>query len=164
MTTIHPKGLAGMIARGEPFELVDIRPRDEFHQSHIRGAHSIPLQKLHWAGVTRDRGLMNPESLFLISRHSIQAGLAAGLLRGAGCLRPVVVDGGMDLWVAQGFPTVRPRHFDVSALMERINGFVHRRVVKLVTKCVKQLERVFLRPEKAWWCRYEFRPREAYRG
>ena len=44
------------------------------------------------------------EPLFVISSDRTMAGLAAGMLRGAGCMRPVVVDGGMQMWDAQGLP------------------------------------------------------------
>lgn len=162
MTTIHPKALAGMIVKGQPFELIDLRSRQEFDKSHIRGARSIPLPKLHSAGVTRARGLMNPAPLFLISCRSIQASLGAGILRGSGCLRPVIVAGGMDLWEAQGFPTVHPWRFHVAEFRQRVHGLIGHGLIKLFRMLARAL--VHRPPDQAWWCRYGLQPRKAYRG
>lgn len=124
MTTIHPKGLAALVATGQPVRIIDVRPHDEFHKLHIRSAHSMPLQKLHAAKVVRDHGLLNPAPLFLISRRSARAGLAAGLLHGAGCLRPVVMEGGMELWQAQGLPVVQSWHYHFLALAQETYALI----------------------------------------
>ena len=43
-------------------------------------------------------------AVFLICRSHIRASLAAGgSLRSTGRLRPIIVEGGMELWEAQGF-------------------------------------------------------------
>ncbi|MGZ5127833.1 MAG: hypothetical protein ACXWC1_34135, partial [Burkholderiales bacterium] len=109
-----------------------------------------------------DRGLTNAEPLFLISHRSMRASLAVGILRAAGCLKPVVVEGGMDLWEAQGLPAVHPLRFRLSALAKRLQEIVHPRLTQLRT--MMQHASLHRRPDNAWWCRYEFQPREAYRG
>lgn len=104
MTTIHPTGLAALVADHKPFELIDVRPGEEFKRGHIPGARSIPLKKLLPAKVVRDRKLAPNEPLFVVCQNRIMAGLAAGMLQGAGCMHPVVVDGGMQNWEARGLP------------------------------------------------------------
>jgi hypothetical protein len=56
MDTIHPLGLATMMATHQPFALIDVRPRDQFQCSHICGAHSIPLNGLCPAKIVREHG------------------------------------------------------------------------------------------------------------
>ena len=46
MDTILPLGLATMMATRQSFELIDVRPRDQFEWSHIDSARSIPLESL----------------------------------------------------------------------------------------------------------------------
>ena len=108
MTTIHPHGLAEAIVRHKTIELIDIRPREEFHRAHIRGARSMPLRTLSPAWLISQRGRDNGAPLFVIGRAKAKASLAAGMLEAAGCLCPVVVEGGMRLWDAQGLPVVYP--------------------------------------------------------
>jgi len=111
MKTIHPAGLATLVSRHKPFDLIDVRPSEQFGQSHIPGARSAPLGKLSGPKTLRERKCAASEPLFVISEDRAMAGLAAGILRGAGCDLPVVVDGGMRVWETQGFPTVHPWRF-----------------------------------------------------
>ena len=60
MTTIHPLGLAQAIANHEKFELLDVRSRQEFERTHIRGARSVPLRTLQPVRLMRERGRKNP--------------------------------------------------------------------------------------------------------
>ena len=111
MTTIHPMGMASLIADHRPFDLIDVRSRAEFDKLHIPGARSVPLKKLSPALILRERRLAASEPLFVICRNRVLATLAAGMLRGVGCSQPVVVDGGMETWETQGLPAIRTRNF-----------------------------------------------------
>ncbi|MGZ5536969.1 MAG: rhodanese-like domain-containing protein [Chthoniobacterales bacterium] len=162
MTTIYPGGLAARMANGCAVELIDVRPREEFDRVHIRGARSAPLRTLHPASILRERTRPNSAPLFLISRERTRASLAAGMLRGVGCSEPVVVEGGMELWEAQGLPVVHPLRFRLSALAKRLQEIAGPRLTQLRT--MMQHASIHRRPDNAWWCRYEFQPREAYRG
>jgi rhodanese-related sulfurtransferase len=108
MTTINPHTFADLIGTHAAVELIDVRPRAAFEREHIRGARSIPLSDLHAARIVQDRGLRNSRPLFLVCDGRLRASLAAGLLRGAGCLEPVVMEGGMESWRGLGLPTLQP--------------------------------------------------------
>ena len=111
MTTIHPTGLATLVANHRPFDLIDVRPQEEFNRLHIPGARSIPLNKMSPFKVVRERKLAASEPLFVICGNRALAGLAAGMLHGAGCIEPVVVEGGMETWETQGLPAVHTARF-----------------------------------------------------
>lgn len=111
MKTIHPTGLLSLIAAHQPFDLIDVRTRKEFDKAHIPGARSIPLQELRAARIMRERKLPATEPLYVICRSRVLAGLASGILEGAGCSNAVVVDGGMETWRAEGLPVVRKKWF-----------------------------------------------------
>ena len=119
MDTIHPIGLAAMMAAHQPFSLIDVRPREQFECSHIRGARSIPLDRFCPAKIMREQENDDLGPLFLVCRKGIRASLAAGMLRPTGRLRPIIVTGGMERWEAQGLPTVRTRRMQMPPLMCR---------------------------------------------
>lgn len=116
MKTIHPIGLARLIATHQPFDLIDVRTKEEFDKAHIPGARSIPLPELRASKVLRDRKLPATEPLYVICRSRALAGLASGILEGAGCTNAVVVDGGMETWQAQGLPGGRKKCFPKIAI------------------------------------------------
>ena len=116
MKTIHPIGLARLIATHQPFDLIDVRTKEEFDKAHIPGARSIPLPELRASKVLRDRKLSATEPLYVICRSRVLAGLASGILEGAGCANAVVVDGGMETWQAQGLPVVHKKWFPKIAI------------------------------------------------
>ena len=105
MTTINLRNFADLIGTHPAVELIDVRPREDFEREHIRGARSIPLSHLTPRRSCRTR---TPGRLFLICNGRVRASLAAGMLREAGCLDPVVIEGGMKSWKAQGLPTLQP--------------------------------------------------------
>lgn len=107
MKTIHPVGLARLIARHEPFDLIDVRTRVEFDKAHIPGARSIPLPELRACRFLRNRQLPATEPVYVICRSRALAGLASGALEGAGCGNAVVVDGGMEAWETLRLSVVR---------------------------------------------------------
>jgi len=109
MTTIDPADLATLVLNHIPFDLIDVRPTKEFDRLHIPGARCAPLNQMSAPKVLRERALPDSEPVFVISEDRALAGMAAGMLRGAGCSQPVVIDGGMKLWEAQHLPSVR-RH------------------------------------------------------
>ena len=111
MTTIHPAGLARLVSKHEVFDLIDVRPKEEFNRLHIPGARSSPLNEMTPVKILRERKLPASAPLFVISQDRALASMGAGILRGAGCIRPVVVDGGIGNWEAQGLPTVHTPRF-----------------------------------------------------
>jgi rhodanese-related sulfurtransferase len=111
MITIHSFGLAALIDKRQPLDLIDVRTKQEFRSFHIRGARSFPLKELSAPKLLHGRKREAPEPLYIICNNRVRASLAAGMLTGAGCRHPVVVDGGMNTWVRQGLPVVCKRHF-----------------------------------------------------
>ena len=90
-------------------ELIDVRSKKEFAAMHIPGARSVPFGELAATKIFR-RGRPTTERVYVISAGGhARASLATGILRSAGCVNAVPVDGGMKDWVARGFPLQRKR-------------------------------------------------------
>jgi SulP family sulfate permease len=111
MTIIQPTSLASLVRSHRTFDLIDVRPEREFERLHIPGARSAPLNKMSAPKILRDRKCPASEPLFVVAENRALGGMAAGILRGAGCNLPVVVDGGMAVWQRQDLPAVHPRRF-----------------------------------------------------
>jgi hypothetical protein len=70
MTTIHPARLARLVSKHEVFDLVDVRPKEEFNRLHIPGARSNPLNEMTPVKILRERKLPASAPLFVISQDS----------------------------------------------------------------------------------------------
>ena len=105
--------LETLVVNHAPIELIDVRSRKEFAAMHIPGARSVPLGELAATRIFRRRR-PTTERVYVISTDGhARASLATGILRSAGCVNAVPVDGGMKDWVARGFPLQRKR-FSIS--------------------------------------------------
>ena len=107
-------------------------------------------------------------AVFLVCRRRIRASLAAGMLRSTGKLRPIIVAGGMELWEAEGFPTVQTLRTQMPPLLRRsLDAGRQRRIVLRVVreKVRKMIQHAFPRwpADNDWWGRCEFQPRQTYR-
>ena len=111
MTTIDSTGLAALIRSHRPFDLIDVRPREQFNRSHIPGARSAPLNRMSAPKILHERKCGAADPLFVIAEDRALGGMAAGIFRSAGCSSPVVVDGGMTLWQRRDLPVVPTRRF-----------------------------------------------------
>ena len=101
--------LETLVVNHELIELIDVRSKNEFAAMHIPGARSLPLGELVTPKIFRKRPLTT-ERVYVISENGhAQASLATGILRSAGCVNAVPVDGGMKNWVARGLPVRRKR-------------------------------------------------------
>jgi rhodanese-related sulfurtransferase len=101
--------LGTLVVNHEPIELIDIRSRKEFAAMHIRGARSVPFGELAKPRLFRRRRLSS-ERVYVISANGrARANLATGMLRSAGCVNAVPVDGGMKDWVDRGLPVHRKK-------------------------------------------------------
>jgi len=101
--------LGTLVVNHEPIDLIDVRSKNEFAAMHIPGAQSLPFGELVTPGIFRGRRL-TAERVYVISEDGhAQASLATGILRSAGCVNAVPVDGGMKDWVARGLPLWRKR-------------------------------------------------------
>lgn len=169
MITIHPKALAKLIVTQDKLDLIDVRPRAEFNRVHIRGARSVPLAGLRPTKVLRERVGAKSDPVFLICWNRMRASMAAGMLRDAGCLRPVVLDGGMELWEAQGLPVVHPIRFEAPALVRAVSRAVQPRAPRLHRRWSERLIELenffFTKPAtKVWWCLCEDSAEDTCRG
>jgi rhodanese-related sulfurtransferase len=111
MITIHSSAMAALIDKRQPLDLIDVRTKQEFQSFHIQAAQSFPLRELSAAKLLQGRKREATEPLYIICNNRVRASLAAGMLTGAGCRQPVVVDGGMETWVREGLSVVCKRPF-----------------------------------------------------
>ena len=101
--------LETLVVNHAPIELIDVRSRKEFAAMHIPGARSVPFGELAATRIFRRRR-PTTEHVYVISAGGhTQASLATGILRSAGCVNAVPVEGGMKDWLARGFPLQRKR-------------------------------------------------------
>jgi len=111
--------LETLVVNHEPVQLIDVRSRKEFVAMHIPGARSVPFGELAATKIFRRRR-PTTERVYVISADGhARASLATGILRSAGCVNAVPVDGGMKGWVARGFPLQRKR-FSISSAADFI--------------------------------------------
>jgi rhodanese-related sulfurtransferase/predicted transcriptional regulator len=59
LTPMEPKEVLKLARKGE-VTVIDVRPRDEFHAGHVKGAINIPLEELgqHLSELPRDREIV----------------------------------------------------------------------------------------------------------
>jgi rhodanese-related sulfurtransferase len=113
MKMMDCSALGALVVNHEPIELIDVRSKKEFAAMHIPGARSVPFGELAATTIFR-RGRPTTERVYVICTEGhARASLATGILRSAGCVNAVPVDGGMKDWVARGFPLQRKR-FSIS--------------------------------------------------
>jgi rhodanese-related sulfurtransferase len=113
--------LGRLVANHEPIELIDVRSKNEFAAIHIPGARSVPFAELAEPGLFRRRRLTTKRVYVISANGHARASLATGMLRSAGCVNAVPVDGGMKDWVARGFPVHR-RTFSLKIPANLIRG------------------------------------------
>jgi rhodanese-related sulfurtransferase len=106
MKTIDPLKLEELLESSEPVEIVDIRPRNEFQNAHIDGAHSLPSAEISPETVLLSRALLPTEPLYLVSQSGALAQLSACDLERQGLDNVVVVAGGMHAWEHDGLPVI----------------------------------------------------------
>ena len=83
--------------------VIDVRTAVEFEGMRVAGAESVPLDRLDPSRFVRG----GESGVLVFCQSGARAGRAADRLAGAGVEGCVVVDGGMDAWVAAGLPAVR---------------------------------------------------------
>jgi rhodanese-related sulfurtransferase len=108
MKTMDCATLETLIENHEPVNLIDIRTKKEFRQMHIIGARSVPF-----ATLASPKGFLRyhrtNEQIYVVSDDQVRASLATGILRASGYINAMVIEGGMNAWLALGFPVWRQR-------------------------------------------------------
>lgn len=85
--------------------LVDVREYPEYTEAHIGGAKLVPL------GTLRHNPRLAGESgeVLILCRSGRRAEEAAQILREAGHVEPIVVEGGIEAWKKAGYPVTHQK-------------------------------------------------------
>lgn len=97
---IKPDEVKRMLIEGEPFELIDIRAKDQYASGHLAGSRNIPFYELSRASVPSGR----PIIVYCPQQSCSLAAQAADALSKQGCRDVRVLEGGYEGAVAGGFP------------------------------------------------------------
>jgi len=91
-----------LIATNPDVLVVDVRTPAEFESAHIDGAINLPLDQVdaHLQRIVADAG----GRMLLICQSGNRAERARTTLNDAGLADVVVLDGGMNTWIATGAP------------------------------------------------------------
>lgn len=109
MKTIQPLKLKALLETSQPIEILDIRPRPEFENVHIEGAHSMPSEEICAGTLAGTRELLMTEPLYLVSESGTLAQLQARALERQGLDNLFVIAGGMEAWQTAFLPVVQRR-------------------------------------------------------
>ena len=102
-TTISPQSLDALLKGSEPFALIDVRETGEYNNAHIPGASLIPRRDLE-AQIAD--AVPHPDTpVVLCDDDARRATLAAATLERLGYSDVSVLDGGINRWVTQEYPT-----------------------------------------------------------
>ena len=101
--TIAPQALKTLLAGDGPFALIDVREAGEYNSSHIPGASSMPRRQLEF--VMPHAVPFTGVPVVVCDDDGRRAGLAAATVERLGYRQVSVLDGGINRWVTDGFPT-----------------------------------------------------------
>ena len=102
-TTISSESLDALLKGSGPFALIDVRETGEYNNAHIPGASLIPRRDLE--SQIGDAVPHAATPVVLCDDDARRATLAAATLTGLGYSDVSVLDGGINRWVTQEYPT-----------------------------------------------------------
>lgn len=102
-TTISPQSLDALLKGNAPFALIDVREAGEYNNAHIPGASLIPRRDLE--SQMADAVPYYATPVVLCDDDARRATLAADTLEGLGYADVSVLNGGINRWVTQEYPT-----------------------------------------------------------
>ena len=102
-TTISPQSLDALLKGDSPFALIDVRETGEYNNAHIPGASLIPRRDLETQIAAAVLHSTTP--VVLCDDDARRAPLAAATLESLGYSDVSVLDGGINRWVTQEYPT-----------------------------------------------------------
>lgn len=105
--TITPTDLATAHSTGTGV-VVDVRSAGEYARVHLDGSLLVPLDRFA-ASALPAAADGAPRTIWLLCGSGVRARQAAGRLAGDPRFTPVVVEGGINAWIAAGQPVVRGR-------------------------------------------------------
>lgn len=104
---VSPQEVSQAMNENRELRIIDVRTPAEYEEMHIAGTELVPLDKLDVSEVSKRHG--SDGRLVVLCRSGSRSRQAAEKLRGAGCERVQVVDGGIVAWEQAGLPVVRGR-------------------------------------------------------
>ena len=102
-STISPQDLDALLKGASPFALIDVRETGEYNNAHIPGASLIPRRDLE--AQIADAVPHTATPVVLCDDDSRRATLSADTLIRLGYSDVSVLDGGINRWVTQEYPT-----------------------------------------------------------
>ncbi|MDP6550468.1 MAG: rhodanese-like domain-containing protein, partial [Dehalococcoidia bacterium] len=98
-----PAALRSLLDGNSPFALIDVREAGEYNSSHIPGSSLIPRRQLEsrMPAAAPCQGA----SLVLCDDDGRRAELAGATLERMGYTRVSILEGGINRWTTQGYPT-----------------------------------------------------------
>ncbi|PYO54840.1 MAG: hypothetical protein DMD83_21600, partial [Candidatus Rokuibacteriota bacterium] len=102
-STISPETLTGLLEGRSPFALIDVREAGEYNSSHIPGAS--PIARRHLEFLMPHTVPFAGTPVVLCDDDGRRAELAAATVERMGYRDASVLDGGVNRWVTDGFPT-----------------------------------------------------------
>lgn len=103
-TSVTPRELAEMLASDASVRVLDVRTPGEHTTAHIRGAYNVPVDELRDHAV--EIGTIR-SPIVLVCQSGQRARRAETTLAASGMPYLHVLDGGMQAWMAGGFPLVQ---------------------------------------------------------
>jgi rhodanese-related sulfurtransferase len=102
-TRTTPEALRSLLESRSPFALIDVREAGEYNSSHIPGASPMPRRQLEFlmAHVVPFPGT----PVVLCDDDGRRANLAASTVERMGYRHVSLLEGGINRWVTEGFPT-----------------------------------------------------------
>ncbi len=94
--------LKDRLARGERFQLMDVRSLQEYAEGHIPGAMNVPMEQAE----ARLEDLNAQDPVVLICQSGRRAGMTCTLLK-SHRNDLIVLDGGTKAWIDAGFSVVK---------------------------------------------------------
>lgn len=99
---MNPTTLDSLLAKGERFQLIDVRSPQEYAEAHVPGAMNLPMEQAE----ARLGDLSSRDTVVLICQSGRRAGMTCTLVRPHRS-NVVVLDGGTDAWIKAGLPVVK---------------------------------------------------------
>jgi rhodanese-related sulfurtransferase len=103
--TVDSTALRDLLRRPKPPRVLDVRTPGEFETAHIAGSYNVPLDLLR---EHRDEIVGHiDQDVVVVCRSGQRAAQAGEMLRPAGLLNVHILEGGITVWQAEGYPVNR---------------------------------------------------------
>ena len=100
MKNVSPKEAKELMGSENDVFLLDVRTKEEYNESHIKTAHLIPVQELEQniERIPKDRNVV------VYCTSGKRSARACGILKNKGLKALYNIEGGIRLWMADGYP------------------------------------------------------------